>query len=753
MSRTTPPYKSAAQRPAAHSLRLAIRLALASATLAAPLAHAQGPAATPADPPAGPPAGAPAAAEATLATVTVQGARDDATEDTGSYTAGAMRTATRLGLSARETPQSATVITHQRIEDQAMASVSDVVKYTPGLHLSSADGPGRPSFSARGFDIDKVMYDGLPARYQGWTVGTQANLAMFDRVEIVRGATGLVSGSGNPSAAINMVRKRPTRDTRVALAASAGSWDDYRGEIDASGRLDASGSVRGRVVGSYQNGNTFRTAEKFYHGLLYGVVEADLGPRTTLFAGVSYQDDYANSFWGGLPLTADGRHMDLPRSTNPSNDWERKDQELATVFADLEHRFGAGWSLRLAATRAEQKATFYGTYLQANAVPNLFDHSFYRGDYDEDQGAFDAFASGPVALFGRRHEVSLGVSGRETKTATQRYAGPDLVSTGIDIRHWNPSSIAAPSTSRTDVTTDVIRERGVNAMARLDPADNVKVILGGRLDWYEYVDRSGDGSYKVPRNVTRYAGVLVDVDARHTLYASFTDVFQPQTAQDIAGRILEPVKGKNYEAGVKGEYFGGALNASAALFQVDQANRAKLLTDQGGCLTFPAISCSEASGLVRSKGIDLELQGSLAPGWQVGAGFTYASTKYVRDSDASLAGTQFDTDTPRQLFKLSTQYQLPGAEAWRIGGSVYSQGSIWNDVAVPAGFTRVEQKAYALLDLMATYRVNSRLDVQLNVSNVFDKTYYRGIGYNTFWGSVDTYGDPRKVQLTGRYRF
>ncbi|GGY49787.1 TonB-dependent siderophore receptor [Pseudoduganella albidiflava] len=742
MSRTIPPHQFAVP-----PLRHAIRLALASAMLAAPLAHAQSAAAPIADMPGS----GPGAAEATLATVTVQGARDTATEDTGSYTTGEMRTATRLGLSARETPQSTTVITHQRIEDQAMTSVADVVKHTPGLHLSSADGPGRPSFSARGFDIDKVMYDGLPAHYQGWGIGTLANLAMFDRVEIVRGATGLVTGSGNPSAAINMVRKRPTRDTRVALAASAASWDDYRGEIDASGQLGD--GVRGRVVGSYQNGGTFRTAEKFYHGLLYGVVEADLGPRTTLFAGMSYQDDYTNSFWGGLPLAADGQHMNLPRSTNPSNEWERKDQELATVFADLEHRLGNGWSVRLAATRAEQKATFYGTYLQAGDVPNRFAHSFYRADYDEDRSAFDAFASGPVALFGRRHEVSLGVSGRETKTARQNYENLGLVSGDIDIRNWHPSSTAAPRPSRTGIATDVVRERGVNAMTRLNPADSVKVILGGRLDWYEYDDRSGDGSYKVPRNVTRYAGVLYDVDARHTLYASFTDVFQPQTAQDNSGRMLEPVTGKNYEAGVKGEYFGGALNAGVALFQVDQANRAKLLTDQSGCVTFPAISCSEASGLVRSKGIDLELQGSITPGWQVGAGFTYTSTRYVRDSDASKAGTQFDTDTPRQLFKLSTQYQLPGADGWRIGGSLYRQGSIWNDVPVGGGFVKVEQEAYALLDLMASWRVNSRLDVQLNVANVFDKRYYRGIGYDTFWGSVDTYGDPRKVQLTGRYRF
>lgn len=120
------------------------------------------------------------------------------TEGTTSYTTGAMATATKLPLSLRETPQAVTVITRQRMDDQAMTSINDVVKYSPGLFLSQSSGPGRQTYSARGFDIDNLMYDGIPSNYQGWTVGAQPNLAMFDRVEVVRGATGLVTGSGNP---------------------------------------------------------------------------------------------------------------------------------------------------------------------------------------------------------------------------------------------------------------------------------------------------------------------------------------------------------------------------------------------------------------------------------------------------------------------------------------------------------------------------------------------------------------------------
>ncbi|KAK0330949.1 hypothetical protein LTR94_030811, partial [Friedmanniomyces endolithicus] len=159
-------------------------------------------------------------------------------------------------MSIRETPQSVTVVTRQRLDDQVMTNITDVVENTPGLFLNYSSGPGRPSFTARGFDIDNIMYDGLPSRYQGWVVGSQANMAIYDRVEVVRGATGLVTGSGNPSAAINL--------------------------IDMSGGVDQAGNLRVRVIGSYQDSSSFRDGEVIHRGLIHAIGEYDIGPDTTL---------------------------------------------------------------------------------------------------------------------------------------------------------------------------------------------------------------------------------------------------------------------------------------------------------------------------------------------------------------------------------------------------------------------------------------------------------------------------------------
>lgn len=683
------------------------------------------------------------------------------TEGTGSYTTRSMKTATKLPMSIRETPQSVTVVTRQRLDDQVMTNITDVVKNTPGLFLNYSSGPGRPSFTARGFDIDNIMYDGLPSRYQGWVVGSQANLAIYDRVEVVRGATGLVTGSGNPSAAINLVRKRPTRDFQFNLEGSAGSWDNYRGQIDMSGGVDQAGNLRVRVIGSYQDSGSFRDGEVIHRGLIHAIGEYDIGPDTTLMVGATHQDDFFNSFWGGLPLSATGAHLDLPRSTRPSYDWEGKSQKSNTVFGELTHRFGHDWSVRLASMKVWQDAMFSGTYVYRR--PDLtLTHSAYQAAYDEDQASVDLYASGPVTLFGRDHDLTFGASRRETSTGTQNYSGGGLLAGDVDMFDFDPASGARPNFVPTTYSRNVITQGGLYASTRLNPFDGLKVILGGRLDWYDYDNRTAaTGDYKVDAHKTVYAGAILDIDRHHSLYASFTDIFQPQTARGFAvdadsQTILKPITGQNYEVGIKGEYLDGALNAAIALFRIDQRNRAFVPTDQSGCPSFPASSCSTAAGLVRSKGIDAELQGAITPDWNISLSYTYTSIQFVRDTNPENGGKNFDTDMPRHMAKLSTFYTLPGKlDRLRVGAGLNWQSRIYNDNN-RANFNnvafRVEQGGYSVADLMLGYKISDRFDLQANINNLFDKHYYKAIGYDIRWGSTDAYGDPRNILVTLRGR-
>ena len=289
--------------------------------------------------------------------------------------------------------------------------------------------------------------------------------------------------------------------------------------------------------------------------------------------------------------------------------------------------------------------------------------------------------------------------------------------------------------------------------------DSLKVILGGRLDWYDYdVETSWNGvkyasslPNKVTRHLTRYAGVIYDLDQHHSVYASYTDIFRPQTELDSQNNALKPIEGKNYEIGIKGEYLDGALNTSAAIFRIDQENRAKQL-DLNQCPT--GNTCYEAAGEVRSEGIELEINGALAQGWELGAGYTFAEVKYTKDANQANVGRLFDTDIPRHMFKAFTTYQLPGdLNRWTVGGGLYRQNTIYNkgsNFYAPTTNYRIEQEAYTLVDLMTSYKATENIDIRLNLNNVFDKKYYQSIGTNTVYGSSQ-YGDPRNAMVTVRW--
>lgn len=664
------------------------------------------------------------------------------TEGSQSYTTGSMATATKLPLTLRETPQAVTVITRQRMDDQAMTSINDVVKATPGLFLNFSSGPGREAYTSRGFDIDNLMYDGIPTGYNGVSVGAQPNLAMFDRVEIVRGATGLVTGAGNPSAAINLIRKRPLDEQKVTLTGAAGSWDNYRGELDASSPLNDSGTWRGRVVTSYRDANGFIDKAKEDHGLFYAVTEADLSEDTTLTLGFSNQKDKTNYFWGSSMVGLDGHHLNLPRSYNPGTTWENKDQEINTVFAELRQRLANDWKLQINANYAEQDALFSGSY-QSRWVNNTLARTVYQASYDENQAGVDAFASGPFQAFGRTHELVVGASRRIYDMTTHNYSPYNL--------NW-PLAAGKPDFVHTTNDRDVTTQDGVYLTTRLSLADPLKLILGARLDWYDYdAHGSNDGDYHVTRNLTRYAGLIYELDDHHSVYVSYSDIFTPQSDKDSTGTPLKPIVGKNYEVGIKGEYLGGALNASVALFRVDQENRAVAVVVPN-C---PQASCAVASGEIRSQGIDMELQGALTPNWQVGGGYTYARTHTIKDdANPQNVNKQFDTDVPEHLFKLTTSYHLQGAlENLRVGGNISWQSRLYNDFQVADGSTyRLKQGAYAVTDLMAGYKVNQHLDLQLNANNIFDRTYYKSISNSVSYGG-DSYGAPRNMMVTAKYSF
>ena len=673
----------------------------------------------------------------------------ETTENSGSYTTGAMQTATKLPLTLRETPQSVSVVTRKRMDDKAMTTLSDVAKSAPGVFLNTSGGAGRPTFSARGFDVDTILYDGFPTSFLTYIPSSEANLAMYDRVEIVRGATGLAQGAGSPAGAINLIRKRPTRKFQATLTGSAGSWDDYSSTLDVGGPLNDSGTLRARTVLSKQDSKSFREAVESDADLYYGVVDADLTDTTTLTVGAYRQKDYTNYVWGGLPMARGGGHLGLPRDTFLGHDYEYMDNRTTGYFATLEHGFANDWKLRMAAMQATTN-----TDVLASSIWGYNRHYLWTQAMEQKEKGYDLALSGPFQLLGMEHDFTVGASKRQLDYRTGKL-WERFIDSNVDLFGWDPRGHTKPEitkgrTLRPETTT----QDSFYTSTRLRLTEPLSLILGGRLDWYEFESReTPESNYKVTRNLTRYAGLVYDLDANHSVYVSYTDIFKPQTEKGLGGQVVKPIKGENYEVGIKGEYFDGALNASAAIFQIDQNNRAQEMPDVKGCGTTPVSSCYEASGLVRSRGIDLEVQGALTENWQLAGGYTYTQTKYVTDADTSLEGQDFNRRLPRQMFKVSTIYNLSGdLNRWRIGGDLYQQSQIRTSGGSGTSAWKNRQGSYTVAGLVAGYKANEHLDLQVNVNNLFDRKYYSSVA-NGAYEPYDIYGDPRNFKLTARYSF
>lgn len=684
------------------------------------------------------------------------------TEGTASYAARSAKTATGLGLSLRETPQSVTVMTRARLEDQGLDEISSVLEQTVGVTaaISTALGTDGVNYYSRGFAVNNYQVDGLarPSTVYGFEE-TTSDMAIYDRVEVVRGAAGLLSGVGNPSATINMVRKRPTREFNAYVTAQTGSWHRYRLEADAGGALSGSGNVRGRVVAAYQESDSFIDRMETDKQALYGVLEVDLTPATLLTVGAEYQHFHnAHAPRGGVPVFfSDGTETDFSRSTNVAAEWSDFSPENLNLFSSLEHRFDNDWKVTLALENMRRSYDdtigYMWTFNGLNPDGTGGDLLAARWSADLRQQIIDLRADGPFRLFGREHELMVGVNRSVSTDAGDDYPGWWF---GFGSDYWFPlpnafeffatGDIAKPDLSVTGARFGGrVEQTAAFAAVRLKPADATSVILGSRVtNWEEteWSQSAGAARVTTPKTkdsgvITPYAGVVQDLNENLSVYASYTQIFNPQSNEDSSGDRLDPVEGTNYEVGVKSEFYDGLLNASAAVFRIKQDNFAVAIP---GVFTPDGGQAYNAEDGTVSKGFELELAGQLAPGWQVGGGYARAEAR-DRDDQRLL------TEIPKDNVKLFSSYRLPGRlNAVTVGGNLRWQGEAYLENTGPNGET-FRQGSLVTVDFMAKYDVTKNLLLSLNIDNLFDEKYFSNVGNTSY------YGEPRNALLSARYSF
>ncbi|SEG84900.1 TonB-dependent siderophore receptor [Marinobacterium lutimaris] len=666
------------------------------------------------------------------------------TEGTGSYKTEAMGTATRLSLSEKETPQSVTVVSRQLIDDMGLETITDVVNHVPGVTARSYDGRGA-GFSARGFDIDNLQVDGVPTTWTaGWSAGeTRANTQLYDRVEVVRGASGLVSGAGNPAAAINLVRKRANSKEFTGKTSISGSrWDTYSGSFDVSGGLNETGSLRGRVVGSFQQGDSFMDLASDEETLFLGTIGADLTPNTEFNAGISYQQNKPEgSAWGGLPTWfSDGSKTDWDRSKTTAADWSEWSSENTNYYANLEHRFDSGVRLYGALSRSVSDADLrliylYGSPDKATGLGMGASPSWY--DVERTQDNVDLYASIPFDTGAQSHELVVGVMHSEQELTTYSRAALSLDDVG-NFYDWD-GSFAEPEWGEKSLNSkERTTQLGGYAVARLSLADPLKLIIGSRItDWKKEGMSVGD-PIEHDGVVTPYAGLIYDINDTYSTYVSYTDIFNPQNQKDRNGNYLDPLEGKNYEAGLKASFLQDRLDASLAVYRIEQDNLAQ--TDDGYFVPGTTDSAYYAAQGTVSEGYEIQVTGAITDNWNLTAGWSEFSAK-----DAN--GDAVNTRHARRTASLFTTYNR---DKWTLGGGINWQSESYTLATNPAGDAdKIKQGAYTLVNLMGRYQFSPNLSAQLNIDNLFDEEYYSNVG---FYNQL-AYGEPRNAKISLTYKF
>ena len=648
------------------------------------------------------------------------------------------QSATKLGLTIKETPQSISVVSRALMDDFSLDDINAVLESTPGVTVEQIE-TDRTYFKARGFEITNFLIDGLGTPQTSGSIQGTLDTAIYDRVEIVRGANGMMTGAGNPSATVNMVLKKPTYTTQAHASASYGSWNNKRVDIDVSAPINDEHAVR--AVFSKQDKESYLDRYETDKTIAYLAYEGKLADDTLLSINyVNQQKDADSPLWGALPLYyTDGSPTDYDESTSTAADWSYWDNSAERIYVTLEQNLSATWvaKARYAHIKNEQNSELFYVYGTPDKETGLGLTGYAsRYDYKDTQDLFDLYASGKFELFSLEHDLSFGISQANMDFNDQSlydYSTGNGFPAMPDLATWDgiaPEATLADAPNGSDVQNT---QRSAYVSTRIKLAEPLSILAGVRYtDWetkgtaYSVV-QTRDDSEVIP-----YIGTVYDFTESLSAYASYTETFVPQKELDINAEQLAPVIGKSTEVGLKAQLLDEQVFVTLAYFDAKQDGLAIALPD-----SLPSDTRYYAADGINSDGFEIELSGRLTDDLSASISF----------SNLSIDGDELVKDyTPENQLKMAATYQVPFISGLTLGANYRWQDATSRvQVKDPAGNALVttKQGAYGILDLMATYEITQNVGVTFNVNNSTDEKYI-----NSLYWAQGYYGAPRNYSLS-----
>jgi len=673
---------------------------------------------------------------------------------TGSYLQGynahSASGASRMELAIKDIPQSVSVITSAQLQDFQLTDVNLALDTATGVKVERIE-TDRTYYTARGFDITNFQIDGIGLPLSSGNNHAGDDTAVYDRIEIIRGANGLMTGVGNPSATVNYIRKRPEQDNQVHLRGTLGSFDLYRLEADATYHLSDSVSARGVLVQQDQHSYLDRYARESQ--LAYVFLNANLSDDTQISFSHSYNNsDATGNLWGALPLYyTDGSPTNYDPSTSTSANWSNWQVVTNNSVFELNHAFSSDWGLRATysyKTTDEDSELFYvfGTPDRETELGL----TGYASEYilDDEHDLFDIYLDGEFTLFDRRHQLVVGVN-HSTLSYTDRSLYDFTTGNGFpsinNLNTWHGDAVFPTLLDGENGSTVDQTQKAAYFSTRLNLFEGFHLMLGGRHNEW----KAKGESYGVDRNVSDsdlipYAGLVYDITEELNVYASYTETFQAQNELNIDNEQLRPVVGESQEIGFKMSLFEDNAVANLTYFDVQQTNLA--IVDPLTANLAPGLVRYIGSKGIKSHGFEFDIAGEISTGLNLSLGLT----------DFSITGEELVADyTPSTMFKAAAIYEPIGFEGLSVGLNLRWQSSISRSQGTVAeGFANAgddivtRQDAYAIADILVKYDINEEVTLNFNIFNLTDKKYLTSL----YWAQ-SYYGSPRSFSATVNWSF
>lgn len=661
--------------------------------------------------------------------VVILAARDPA--ETG-FKADRSDTATRSGTDLMDVPMSVTIVTAKVLQSQQATSTLEALRNVSGVGLAQSP-QGRPVFSIRGFGETSQTTNGIADRS-----AAQTDISTVERIEVLKGPQAILAGGDSLGGGVNVVTKRPTPDSVREAGLQFGTGSDHTVSADVGGALSDDRRWSYRIIASTQNSG--RTDAGF-----------DGRRGTNVAPALRYADGttdltigFAESR-GRLPTptytfaTADGRIAPTPTVRLGSTDdgfdnvhqrvgyqWERKLSDSLTLVS------------RLQRVRDELKLHLWSPFFLSTATDGSVSGFFgaISDDTDSHQLSGDHYArlrvqTGPLA-----HKLSIGFGHDAYRSSQVQYEGEVLE---VPLYPAQPTTLPDPRAgAQNPVMSDVSQRQRAVYLQDLITLGDWNVMLNLRRTRYALTNTFTTASSvqtfdPVTIGVTTPGGGVVYRWSDDTsLYASYSEGFVPQTVPLCGGGIAPPLQSRNQELGAKFQFAEGRVSLTSALYQIDQTN--------SPVTVFPT-NCVEVRPSRKTRGIELDSQGELMPGWNMMLNYTYASVSDALDPQAPATGV------PRHKLGLWTTYK-PGWQrlaGWGLGLGLSASSRMAgnSDPAEP-----FDIPGQAQIDASVFYD-QAAWSLTFGIKNVADRRLYGAAVSNVFVPVLP----GREYLLTLQHRF